>query len=339
MDTLNEAVCDNLLGTLNDNTNHGDQAEQQIKLFEVVNSKLAFFLLLFLNCSNLIDQSIVSDNGLYLTQIVLDENINWPIQQFAQFNGDQQNVIQYIDGQYVGIQYIGDQSYYLINVEQPYYQPSYQVVPQTPVPQTPVPQTPDATEAEYLQVDDLYYIDDACFANENSLLYNQSIEDFKDESLKSIDETMIHEDKENVVLHHLAGHEMPNFDDLLQHQSNPATTISLKASCKSSNKNKSYKKKFAFKLYNLVNDSQTDAIKWTEHGDSFEINYALFESECQSKVSRSKKISSFVRSLNMYGFVKRRKTRKSDKNIFSHPHFIRGDKESLKLIQRVRKED
>lgn len=35
--TLKEALYDNLLGTLSDNTNRRNQAEQQIKLLEVVN--------------------------------------------------------------------------------------------------------------------------------------------------------------------------------------------------------------------------------------------------------------------------------------------------------------
>lgn len=60
MGTLKEALYDNLLGTLSDNTNRRNQAEQQIKLLEVVNGKLAFFFVAFLkslkfnkNCSNL----------------------------------------------------------------------------------------------------------------------------------------------------------------------------------------------------------------------------------------------------------------------------------------------
>jgi len=60
MGTLKEALYDNLVGTLSDNANRRTQAEQQIKLLEVV-----------------------SDYGLYLTEIALDQNIEWPVRQLA----------------------------------------------------------------------------------------------------------------------------------------------------------------------------------------------------------------------------------------------------------------
>lgn len=43
MGTLKEALYDNLLGTLSDNANRRSQAEQQIKVLEVVNGKSFFF--------------------------------------------------------------------------------------------------------------------------------------------------------------------------------------------------------------------------------------------------------------------------------------------------------
>jgi len=60
MGTLKEALYDNLLGTLSDNANRRNQAEQQIKLLEVVN-----------------------DYGIYLTELALDKNIDWPVRQLA----------------------------------------------------------------------------------------------------------------------------------------------------------------------------------------------------------------------------------------------------------------
>ena len=50
MGTLKEALYDNLLGTLSDNANVRKQAEQQIKMLEVVNGNVGFnFIRLFLN--------------------------------------------------------------------------------------------------------------------------------------------------------------------------------------------------------------------------------------------------------------------------------------------------
>lgn len=65
--------------------------------------------------------------------------------------------------------------------------------------------------------------------------------------------------------------------------------------------------KFPWKLWRIVNECRTDAIKWSESGRTIIINKELFQVEYldpPSKVFKTTNIGSFIRQLNLYGFRK-----------------------------------
>lgn len=136
-----------------------------------------------------------------------------------------------------------------------------------------------------------------------------------------------------------AANQINQQNDLDEHNKNiisPHNVIHANSSTKTTESSKSKKRTlgeniFPFKLYNLINNSQTNAIRWTTNGDAFEIDFELFQNEyLTKKIFRSNKVKSFVRSLNLYGFSKLKK----NQNLYYHANFRRGDKESLKQILR-----
>jgi hypothetical protein len=64
--------------------------------------------------------------------------------------------------------------------------------------------------------------------------------------------------------------------------------------------------RFPFKLWNLVNNCDTNAIQWSSNGDSILINYKLFGEQYLNNSSyfKTQNIHSFIRQLNLYGFYK-----------------------------------
>ncbi|KAL1510521.1 hypothetical protein AB1Y20_006824 [Prymnesium parvum] len=91
-------------------------------------------------------------------------------------------------------------------------------------------------------------------------------------------------------------------------------------------------KPFLAKLYKMVDDPETDhIITWLPSGDGLIIQEVeSFVSMLLPQYFKHSNLSSFVRQLNTYGFSKVG----PDAWIFAHPHFRRGDLESLNLIQR-----
>lgn len=90
------------------------------------------------------------------------------------------------------------------------------------------------------------------------------------------------------------------------------------------------KSSFPVKLYDLINDSTSDAVKWTPAGDSFEIDYELFGREYLAKNAfGSTKIVSLRSTLAAFGFRKLSAT----KNVYWHPNFKRDDKELLASLK------
>jgi len=83
----------------------------------------------------------------------------------------------------------------------------------------------------------------------------------------------------------------------------------------------------------MVCDTTTDdTIRWTSEGNSFIITSCeILERTVFVKYFISKKFSSFVRQLNMYGF---HKTGPPDHWEFYHDHFLRGRPQLLQLIKR-----
>jgi len=91
---------------------------------------------------------------------------------------------------------------------------------------------------------------------------------------------------------------------------------------------------FLLKTFNMVSDPATNhVVSWNEKGDAFIVkNEHEFAVNVLPVYFRHKNFSSFVRQLNFYGFRKR--SNKSSYSQFSHPLFLRGEVEKLKLIHR-----
>ncbi|KAI9137844.1 HSF-type DNA-binding-domain-containing protein [Paraphysoderma sedebokerense] len=100
---------------------------------------------------------------------------------------------------------------------------------------------------------------------------------------------------------------------------------------------------FIQKLYTMVQDESVQhLICWSESGDVFRvISPSEFSKEILPNYFKHSNLSSFIRQLNMYGFHKVSDNftacNSSDKEQvweFKHPHFKRGQVESLSLIKR-----
>jgi len=91
---------------------------------------------------------------------------------------------------------------------------------------------------------------------------------------------------------------------------------------------------FLLKTFNMVSDPATNhVVSWNEKGDAFIVkNEHEFAVNVLPVYFRHKNFSSFVRQLNFYGFRKR--SNKNSYSQFSHPLFLRGQVEKLKLIHR-----
>lgn len=74
------------------------------------------------------------------------------------------------------------------------------------------------------------------------------------------------------------------------------------------------------------------AIKWTDDGNSFEIIDSASLRKTLGKHFRSDKYKSLVRQLNIHGF---KKDRNSERVIYSHLMFKRGNFDDLRYIKRV----
>lgn len=73
----------------------------------------------------------------------------------------------------------------------------------------------------------------------------------------------------------------------------------------------------------MQNDEYFKIIHWGTTGKEFVIkDINKFQEIVLPQYFRHKKINSFVRQLNMYGFHKSRKD--NSKCIFSHPNFLKG---------------
>jgi heat shock transcription factor, other eukaryote len=92
--------------------------------------------------------------------------------------------------------------------------------------------------------------------------------------------------------------------------------------------------KFILRLFHILNDPKhSSTISWTQSGDSFVIsNISSFSFSILPLYFRHKNFSSFVRQLNMYNFHKDPST--GTLQVYSHPCFLKGDKEKLLMIHR-----
>ena len=96
---------------------------------------------------------------------------------------------------------------------------------------------------------------------------------------------------------------------------------------------------FLIKLYQILESPEYEKIiHWSDDGKSFIVhNLHDFTEYVLPKYFKHNNYSSFIRQLNMYDFHKQKSN--NTEAIFQHPHFLKNDKDSLKLIKRKNKKD
>lgn len=111
-------------------------------------------------------------------------------------------------------------------------------------------------------------------------------------------------------------------------------TVYNKISMEKLSKKSSKPNKFLLRLYNILEDPRhSNVISWSDSGTSFIISSVPELTETVLPLHfKHKNFSSFVRQLNMYDFHKERAT--NDVQIYTHPCFVRGDKEKLAFVHR-----
>lgn len=91
---------------------------------------------------------------------------------------------------------------------------------------------------------------------------------------------------------------------------------------------------FPKKLFDLINTTDSDIVRWEEHGKAFRIVDAeIFAEQVLPKYFRHSKLTSFQRQLNLYGF--RRITKGEDQGSYYHAKFQRGKPSSVSEIRRL----
>ena len=104
-------------------------------------------------------------------------------------------------------------------------------------------------------------------------------------------------------------------------------------------KKRSESPNFLIKLYQILESPEYEKIiHWSDDGKSFIVqNLHDFTEYVLPKFFKHNNYSSFIRQLNMYDFHKQKSN--NTEAIFQHPHFLKNDKNSLKLIKRKNKKD
>eukprot|EP01040_Poterioochromonas_malhamensis_P001684 gene1684-1783_t len=96
-----------------------------------------------------------------------------------------------------------------------------------------------------------------------------------------------------------------------------------------------YEGNFPEKLYSILTRERLDSVTWFEDGSGFIItDPRAFESSVICRYFSQRKIRSFFRQLNTYGFVRVSATSWRDKYSFCHPLFQRGLPHLLRGMQR-----
>lgn len=92
--------------------------------------------------------------------------------------------------------------------------------------------------------------------------------------------------------------------------------------------------RFIHRLYRVVSDPLISTIQWSSTGDSFILtNKAGFVKSTLKLVSRSNELSSFVRQLNNYGFIKVKRV-SDELDEYREPNFLRSKPGLLHLVKR-----
>jgi len=89
--------------------------------------------------------------------------------------------------------------------------------------------------------------------------------------------------------------------------------------------------RFLQQLWIMINDPKIDCISWKGNNSFVVTNKEVFSNELLPKFFKHKKISSFVRQLNIYQFHKQKGKREMQ---WSHKYLIKGDYQALFKIRR-----
>lgn len=103
--------------------------------------------------------------------------------------------------------------------------------------------------------------------------------------------------------------------------------------------------KFPQKLWNIVNDNSSSAIKWSPNGKSIIVDYETLQMEYLSSTNstfKTRNVDSFVRQLNLYGFKKitsflrddAGNLQRSQVHEYLHSYFQENRKELLQNVRR-----
>ena len=98
---------------------------------------------------------------------------------------------------------------------------------------------------------------------------------------------------------------------------------------------------FVEKTFDMVSDAKNkEYVKWSDSGDTLIINdINTFSDLILPEYFNHNNYSSFIRQLNMYGFRKENKEKKTKQEEYKHEYFRKGSKELLKNITRKKKPD
>jgi HSF-type DNA-binding len=100
-------------------------------------------------------------------------------------------------------------------------------------------------------------------------------------------------------------------------------------------KSVSFPVKLLIMLNTLEAQGKRDVISWMPHGRGFIVHQQeAFATEIIPQFFRHSKFSSFQRQLHMYSF--QRIPKGSDKGVYYHPNFLRGQPESCQQMIRTR---
>lgn len=119
-----------------------------------------------------------------------------------------------------------------------------------------------------------------------------------------------------------------------QPQSQSTATVPKNASGEPIRKRNVGVPKFLRFLYQILETEDREIIAWSHKGTAFQIRQPEELAErVLPKYFKHNKVSSFQRQLNYFGFKKWTKTQTTICT-FSHPFFLRGEKDKMKLIKR-----
>ncbi|KAI5148298.1 hypothetical protein ENBRE01_0231 [Enteropsectra breve] len=96
--------------------------------------------------------------------------------------------------------------------------------------------------------------------------------------------------------------------------------------------------KFLKRLYHEVGSPDNPYICWSDDGETIKIaNKELFVKHTLQSLSKTKEYSTFIRQLNIYGFIKIKNEKNEDMEEYSNMFFKRNSPHLLEFIKRERK--